>query len=237
MEKVLIKRKNNSNQQKIKRRVGKYIMTEPIKFENASISIFQQDGLNGKPSRRVFIAVEDLAAVPDELFAIKMSQSRNPELAGKAVFKYFSYKVSKDAPFSALAPTGTTVATPTAETKAAVMAKLGALPDVEFSIAMNMNGQFGNIKTPEGVYTIFDDKEFPATQGKPGYYLKSGTLATVTLTLAQGQHSEYYQVALATDSGPADIFVTAGKSKVWGAGAADTTPAVDAGATDELSGW
>lgn len=207
-------------------------MTEPITFKNAPISVFQQAGMNGQPSRRLFITVEDLNTIPDELFAVKVSQSKNPELAGKSVFKYFSYKVDENAPFSALAPSGTTMATPTAETKAAVVAKLGSIAGAKFSVAINMNGKFANIATPDGTYTIYDDKEFPATEGKPGYYIKAGSLADVEITKGESQYGPYYKVALSTDMTPDELFVRAGKSKVWGAeagaGAADV-------ATDEVN--
>lgn len=198
-------------------------MSEPIKFENVPLSVYQQQGLNGGPSRRVFIEVTDLATIPEELFAIKMSQSKNPELAGKPMFKYFGYKVNENTPFSALAPTGTTLATPVSENKQNVIGKLGQLPDAKFSLAINLNGTFANIKAGDGVlYTIFDDKEFAQTDGKPGYYIKKGAVGTVELEMATSQFGPYYQVHLSTDLNPDDLFVRAGKSKVWG-GAADTT--------------
>lgn len=198
-------------------------MTEPITFKNAPISVFQNKGMNGGPSRRLFITVTDINTIPDELFAVKVSQSKNPALAGKPVFKYFSYKVNDDSPFTTLAPNGATVATPTSELKAQAIAKLAAIPGVKFSLTINMNGKFGNIATPEGVFTIFDDAEFPATEGKPDYYLKSGTIADVELEKAESQYGPYYQVRLSTEQGPDDIFQRGGKSKVWGAtdGAAD----------------
>ena len=65
-------------------------MTEPIVIKGP-ISIFQTAGMNGRPSRRLFIDVKDLSTIPDELFAVKISQSKNPSLAGKFVFKLFRY--------------------------------------------------------------------------------------------------------------------------------------------------
>lgn len=191
-------------------------MSEPIVFPKVPISIFQTHDMNNKPARRLFIAVTDLSVVPDELFAIKVSQSKKPELAGKPVFKYFSYKVSENIPFSPLAPATATLQTPTSELKAAVLEKIGKIPGAVFSLAINMNGHFGNITTPEGVFTLFDDQRFPQSEGKPGYYLKSNTEAKVTLTKATSQYGPYYRVQLETEEVPDDIFVKSGRSKVWG---------------------
>ena len=206
-------------------------MTESIIFADKPISIFQSAGMNGKPSRQLFIDIADLASVPEELFALKVSQSKNPELAGKPVFKYLSHKISAETPFSPLAPSTVTMATPLADIKALVVSKLGALPDAKFSFSINLNGSFTNIKAGNGTtYTIFDDKEFAATEGKPGYYLKGGTVATVELTLAQSNYDPYYRVSLETKSSPNEIFVHSGKSKVWGADDATDSdaPAADA---------
>lgn len=191
-------------------------MAEPIVIKGP-ISIFQTAGMNGRPSRRLFIEVTDLAAIPEELFAVKISQSKNPSLAGKPVFKYFSYKVNENTPFSALAPENTTLATPVSEIKSAVVSKLGALPGAKYSLNISLNGTFANIETSEGIYTIFDDKEFPATEGKPGYYVASGTEAEVTITKAQSQYGPYYRTSIKTDLSPDEVFVKAGKGKIWGA--------------------
>lgn len=202
-------------------------MSEPIVFPKVPISIFQSHNMNNEPARRLFITVTDLSVVPDELFAVKLSQSKKPELAGKPVFKYFSYKVSENTPFSPLAPSTATLQTPTSELKASVLEKIGKIPGAVFSLAINMNGRFGNIKTPEGVFTLFDDQQFAQSEGKPGYYLKSGTEAKVTLTQATSQYGPYYRVQLETEEVPDDIFVKSGRSKVWGA--------EDTGATGALT--
>ena len=49
----------------------------------APIGIFLNKGnANYSPSWRMFINVEDLATIPDDLFATKVSQSQNPDLSG-----------------------------------------------------------------------------------------------------------------------------------------------------------
>lgn len=211
-------------------------MTEPIKFINAPISIYQskERSRNGKPSRRVFITVSDLAAIPDELFAVKISQSRNPALAGKAVFKYFSYRLNDETPFASLAPNGTTMATPVGDLKAQVVSKFGQLPDAKFTVAINMNGAFANIKTADGTFTIFDEKEFPQTHGKPNYYVKTDTLANVEIESATSANGPYYRVKLETEASSNDVFVRAQRSRVWGA--EDDAEDVAAPAEEENAG-
>ena len=214
-------------------------MTEPIVI-NGPISIFQTAGMNGRPSRRLFIDVKDLATIPDELFAVKISQSKNPSLAGKPVFKHFSYKVNENTPFSALAPDTTTLATPVSEIRTSVVTKLGALPGAVFSLNITLNGSFANIATSDGLYTIFDDKEFPATEGKPGYYVASGTPAEVTITEAQSQYGPYYRTSIKTALSPDEVFVKAGNSKVWGAGTQSgvtETAGETAGETNDGAVW
>lgn len=183
----------------------------------APIGIFLNKGnANYSPSWRMFINVEDLATIPDDLFATKVSQSQNPDLAGKVVFKYFSFKVNDNTPWSIHTPSGTQITTPPAELKQLVVDRLGNMEGVEMSLAINLPGNFCNIDTPEGVFTVFDKKEFPQTDGKPGYYIKSESLVTIHLTEATHLGNKYYQVRLSTDLTPDELFVKAGRGQVWG---------------------
>lgn len=207
-------------------------MTDTIKFSNAPISIYKSTGMSGQISRRLFITIEDLNTIPEELFKVKVSQSQSPSLAGKAVFKYFSYKINEESAFSPLAPEGTTTATPLGELKAAVVAKLGAIPGAKFSIAINMNGRFGNISTSEGVYTVFDNEQFAANEGNPPYYLKAGVRADVTLTDATSKYGPYYRIDLSTGASPDDIFQTSSRAKVYGQDSDDVEDTVAPAAED-----
>lgn len=208
-------------------------MTDTIKFSKAPISIYKSTDMNGQISRRLFITIEDLNTIPEELFKVKISQSQNPALAGKAVFKYFSYKINEESAFSPLAPDGTTTATPLGELKAAVVAKLGAIPGAKFSVAINMNGRFGNITTSDGEYTVFDNEQFAANEGNPPkYYLKSGVIADVTLTEATSKYGPYYRINLATDASPDDIFQKTSRAKVYGQDSDDIEDTVAPAAED-----
>lgn len=193
-------------------------MAEPIVFSNVNISVFEGKGYQGKGvSRRLFMSVDDIANVPAAMFAVKLSQSPNADRAGKPFFKYFAYKLDDSQPFNSRAPQEITITTPVEEIKSFVLSKLGAIPGVKYSFAVNMKGTFGNIKTPDGTYTIYDEREFPETNGRPGYYLSSDTIATVRLTPAVSQGNEYFRNEIETTMSPDEIFVKVGASKVWGA--------------------
>lgn len=207
----------------------------------APIGIFLNKGnANYAPSWRLFITVEDLESIPADLFATKVSQSQNPDLAGKVVFKYFSFKVNDATPFSIHTPQGTDVTTPPAELKQLVIDKLGNMDGVEMSLAINLPGNFCNIETPQGTFTVFDKKEFPQTDGKPGYYIQSESVATVKLTEATHLGNKYYQVRLSTELSPDELFVKAGRGQVWGqddSGVGAGVGASDDGAVDDGSPW
>ena len=217
-------------------------MTEPIKFENVEISVFQGKGMNGGPSRRLFTTIEDINTIPAELFAIKISQSKKPELSGKPVFKYFSYRTKEDQPFSIKAPESFNLSTPVEDIKDQAVKTFSAMKaadpkGVSFSVVVNLNGSFTNIDTPEGSYTVFDDKQFPDTEGRPGYYIKRGTKANVELEQATSQYGKYYRVSLSSNEGPDAIFQRAGHSKVWGQEDDGASTGFDnAPATDENDG-
>lgn len=198
------------------------------------VSIFPSTKLDGSPSRRLVVSVQpsELVNIPEELFAIKTSQSKKPERAGKLVFKYFSYKASETATWSDLASTQFNIATPLAEIKKLVVSMFGQNLEAKVQFTVNMPGKFANIDTADGRYSIFDFNTNP--DGNLGYYLKGGTVVTVTFTPAEHQGNEYLRIKL--DAGtqtPEDIFVKGGHGKVYGQD--DDVPAqnVYTGAADE----
>ena len=191
-----------------------------IKLVNKEISIFTGTDMNGDGvSRRLFVTVTDLNEIPEELFAVKISQSKKPEKAGRVVFKHLLFKQPGDTqPWQDLAPNGVTLGTPVAEIKQTLVNFVAEKNlQLEFELAINLNGKFANITTPEGRFTLFDDAQFPETKGNPGYYLKRGTVADVTLTERPSNYGGvFYQVTLSTASTPDEIFVRGGRAQVWG---------------------
>lgn len=114
----------------------------------APVSIFPSSKLDGSPSRRLVLSVkpEELANVPAELFAVKVSQSKNPQKTGTLRFKYFAFKANDTAQWSDQASTNFNVATPVEEIKAAVVAAIGANPAATVQFTVNMPGKFATSK-------------------------------------------------------------------------------------------
>lgn len=193
------------------------------------ISIYPSQDLNGQPTKRLVIAggLEDLASFPDELFAVKISQSKKPDLAGKTLLKYISYKLNEQAPWASRVPESITIATPTSSIKQALLEAFKSQPDAKFQLTIKLPGKFANLDTPQGRYTLFDFTQFPS-DGNPGYFLKPGTVVEVTLTPATHNGNDYFRVALKSELGPDEIFSRGGRGKLWGDDDEASAPSADA---------
>lgn len=197
------------------------------------ISIFQQEGYQGQGISRTMFLTPVLADIPAELFAIKLSQSRKPELAGKPVFKYFSYRFVESEKFQTAAPENFTLQTPLEEIKAFMISKLTAMPNVETSLNIGLKGEFVPVKFADDTYNIYDNEEFPSDNAKlkgvPPYYLKGDTIMEVKLKGVTSPHgNEYFQSELSTSVVSGDALVRKGnKGKIWGEGEADSDGAVE----------
>lgn len=191
-----------------------------------------------KSSRTLVLKPEKLDDLPAFLFALKISQSKNPAKAGKTVFKYFSFRMgdgSDGGVFINLAPTGMDLTTDLEQVKAQVISKLANIPNVEYSINVNLPGNFCNVETPQGTYVVFSREQFPNAdpmkEGEPPYYLSGEAILRVTLKGAVSQGNEYFQSTFETDQSPEEIFRTRSEGKVWGQeeaaasdGSGDVTP-------------
>lgn len=198
-------------------------MTTPIKV-TAPAAIVVRNNMQGEPKRRLFLTVHDLETLPQELFALKTSESTNPERTGKPAFKYLVFRDTAGVSSSMVPPqAGLTVADPLDKVKATVIQGLGAAAKAgNVSVAVNMPGKFGNIRAPRNGemknLTIFDLEAYPDTKpypGFPGYYFISGTEVTATLTPAVSHNRAYFQVALESNVEADKIFREAGRAEVW----------------------
>ncbi len=202
-----------------------------------TIQIMRGTGYQGKGVSRTLFLSPKLEDIPEQLFALKVSQSTNPAKAGKLTFRYFSFRFDKDAKFENLAPSEVTMETPLADVKNLVVSKMGNIPNAEISINVTLHGKFTNITCADGVFSIYDEEKFkspdPTKSGNAPYYVKSDSIIRVHLKGAESQGNEYIQTTLSTTSVSDDIFAKSQAGKVWGeddgdsAGAApvDSTPA------------
>lgn len=215
-------------------------MSKQVMWNDVPVSFFSRDDTfnnNGKKVRTVWATVEDLEKVPEELFAIKISQSKKPELAGKPVFKYFVYKLKDTDAWSSLAPSDATPVTELKELKDKVVAQFANKPDARLAMSLKMHGSWGNIETSDGSYALYDDEHYPDTQGDPAYYLKSDTHVNIGITPAVSHGNEYLQISLSTDEAPDDIFQMKGRAAMhyWNEDNSDVAEGFDASQHQQAS--
>lgn len=205
------------------------------------ISIFKGQGYQGiGVSRSMFLKPETIEEIPEELFAIKISQSKKAELAGKPMFKFFSYRIGENAQYTSSAPEEITMATPLAEIKNLVLTKLAPIAGLEISLVIPLKGKFTPVTFADDTFNIYDEDKFPSDDykqlGEPAYYLKADTPMTVTLKGVLSPHNqEYFQSTLATDMTSFDALQTKGGSgKIWSPDGnhTDAADAVDGAATE-----
>lgn len=186
------------------------------------ISIIRGTGYQGKGvSRTLFLNTPKLEDIPEQLFAVKVSQSTNPAKAGKVVFRFFSFRFDPNQKFENMAPTGIDMNTPLSEIKAIIITKLGNIPQAEASINVNLKGRFTNVECSDGLFAIYDETkpEFqsddPTKSGDAPYYIKSDAVIQVKLKGAVSQGNEYLQSTLSTTATAAETFQSRQVGSVW----------------------
>lgn len=186
------------------------------------ISIIRGTGYQGKGvSRTLFLNQPKLEEIPEQLFAVKLSQSTNPAKAGKVVFRFFSFRFDPNQKFENMAPTGVGMDTPLSEIKAMIISKLGNIPQAEASINVNLKGRFTNVQCSDGLFAIYDETkpEFqsddPSKSGDAPYYIKSEAVIQVKLKGAMSQGNEYLQSTLSTPATAAETFQNRQVGSVW----------------------
>lgn len=209
--------------------------TKPLRgFEwdyTGTVAIFKQEGYQGNGvSRTMFFSpgIENLANLPAELFMVKISQSPKPELAGKATFRFLSFKLSEDAQYNSVAPEGISLTTPLEEIKSLVVSKLSSVPGAQVSVATRLHGRFTSVATSEGNFNIYDEERFPSNDwrelGDPSYYLRNDVEVTVTLKGAESHGNEYLQTRIKTTLSPDEVFQKRADGKIWGEDDGGSTP-------------
>lgn len=195
-------------------------------------------GYQGKGISRTMFLNPKLEEIPEQLFAVKVSQSKDPAKAGKLVFKYFSFRFDENEKYSDMAPSGVSLDTELSEVKNLVVSKLGNIPQTQISLNIKLKGTFTNIACADGVYAIYDESKFqnadPNKNGRAPYYIKSDAVIHVKLKGADSpQGNEYIQTTLSTTATSNDIFQKIETGKIWGEDDGVSAPAapVNAGAS------
>lgn len=162
------------------------------------------------------VAVDHLDQVPDLLFGLKVSQSKNPQRAGKLMFKYLSFQLDPTQPWSTLAFNDLTASTPHEEVKKVVVqAFTKNAPQADIRFTTNIPGKFESIETSEGRYSIYDFNV--NANGDLGYYLNPTIPVTVTFEEAIHMGNSYLRISLsATDRTAKELFIRKGKAKIYG---------------------
>lgn len=200
------------------------------------ISIFRGTGYQGKGVSRTMFLTPKLEEIPEQLFALKLSQSTNPAKAGKPVFRYFSFRFDENGKYENFAPEGISLNTPLSEIKNMVISKMGNIPNAQISINVNLHGTFTNVTCADGTFAIYDEEKFPSADsnkhGNAPYYIKGDANIHVKLKGAVSQGNEYLQSTLSTTATSNDIFQKVQRGKVWGeednSGVMPDTPAAAA---------
>lgn len=196
-------------------------------------------------SRTMFLhpKVED---VPENLFAIKTSQSTNPQKSGKLVFRFLSYRLTEEQKPMDLVPSGIDMGTPLADIKAAFVAKINNTPGASVSLNIGLKGKFTSIACADGNYKLYDEDEpefktdDPSTSGNAPYYVKSDAQVHVKLKGAMSkQGNAYIQSTLSTTSTSGEILAMSQRGAIWnpdnaGAASAAADPAPAAAGVDPV---
>lgn len=188
-------------------------------------------------SRTIFLHPE-LQDIPEEMFAIKVSQSTNPQKAGKFVFRFLSYRLAEDQAPSDMVPSGIDMTTPLADIKNAFVQKMANLPGASVSLNIGLKGKFTTIACADGNFKLYDEDEpefktdDPNTTGNAPYYIKNDAQIHVKLKGANSkQGNPYIQTTLSSTSASSEIFAQPQKGQIWnpdGNSAASAAPAAAA---------
>ena len=187
---------------------------------DGTVGFTRGQGYKGVGISRTMFLRPILEDIPEQLFAVKISQSPNAQKAGRPVFKYLSYRLTPEQSPSDLVPSGIDMTTPLSEIKATVISKLAT-----FKLYDEEEPEF---KT--------DD---PNTTGNAPYYIKSDAQVHVVLKGAMSkQGNPYIQTSLSTTSTSGEIFATPQRGAIWSPdGAAAAPVAAQAEGNAEAPVW
>lgn len=188
------------------------------------ISILSNKGYDGVGKSRTMILkpeLKDLDKIPEELFMVKISQSQNPDKAGKPLFRFFTFKTTKEeTKFSESVPKGVDQTTPLAEIKEKVVGALQALEDAEVSLLIPVHGTFTIASLADGDFDVYNEDKFPSEnlmdKGEPPYYIKPDAEMSVKITGSESRGNEYLRTRISSTLPADEVFQKKALGKVWG---------------------
>ncbi len=203
---------------------------------DGNVGFARGTGYQGKGISRTMFLRPNVEDIPENLFAIKISKSTNPQKTGKPVFRFLSYRLTEDAPKPIdLVPSGIDMSTPLADIKNAFVTKIKQTPGASVSLNIGLKGKFTNIDCADGTIKLYDEDEpefktdDPNTTGNAPYYIKSDAEIHVTLKGAMSkQGNAYIQSSLSTTSTSNEILAKPQRGAIWNP---DDTAATPAGET------
>ncbi len=192
---------------------------------DGTVGFARGQGYKGAGISRTMFLHPKIQDIPENLFAMKISQSTNQQKTGKLVFKYLSMRLNPNDPNDKpidLVPSGIELATPLDQVKASLMAKLATLPDATVSLNIGLKGKFTSIACSDGTYKLYDEDEpdfktdDPNTTGNAPYYIKNDAQVHVKLKGAMSkQGNAYIQSTLSTTSASSEIFAQPQRGAIW----------------------
>lgn len=195
-------------------------------------------GFQGVGISRTMFLRPKLEDIPENLFAVKVSQSNNPQKAGKLAFKYLTYRLNENEKPNDLVPSGIDLTTELKDIKSMFLAKLANMPGVVFSLNIGLKGKFTSITCTDGTFKLYDEDEpafktdNPDTSGNAPYYVKSDAQVHVKLKGAMGKMGKpYIQSELSSTSASNEILAQTERGHIWNP---NSTVAAEAPAADGM---
>lgn len=189
---------------------------------DGTVGFARGQGYMGVGISRTLFLHPQVTDIPEQMFAVKASQSTNPQKTGKLVFKFLSYRLSDEQKPMDLVPSGIDMNTPLADIKAAFVAKIGNTPGASVSLNIGLKGKFTTIACADGTFKLYDEDEpgfktdDPNTTGNAPYYIKSDAQVHVKLKGAMSkQGNPYIQTTLSSTSASGEIFAKPQKGAIW----------------------
>lgn len=161
------------------------------------VSIFRNKNSNSKKdvARSMRIDFTDIESIPDELLTVKVSQSANPQKAGKVVFRWLNLSYGEGDNIvrtNIIKSKNVTIATKPEALRKYLEKLMEKYPELTISAFIPLSGKYLNVDLKDKLIIVFNEDEYPGkvnpstgkneTLGQPPYYMKDQTILDIDLT-------------------------------------------------------